>query len=72
MERLFSVDEVAEKLGVFSGTVRRWCRDGEIEAYRIGRAYRIPESAVTAFLARMKRQLPIIPAEWRRRNATGV
>ena len=45
---MMTVDEVALLLRVHPNTVYRAVGRGEIEAIRIGRSYRIPESAVAA------------------------
>jgi len=52
MERHYSVEEAAERLGVSQETVRRWVRLGHIKAVRPGfRAWRIPVSEVARLLA---------------------
>lgn len=38
-KEVFSPDEVAEKLGVTVGTVRRWLRTGELKATKVGRKW---------------------------------
>ena len=49
--RFFSVDEVAQDLGVSGKTVRRRINDGELRAHRIGRQLRISEQDYRAFVA---------------------
>jgi excisionase family DNA binding protein len=49
--RFFTVAEVAERLGVSTRTIRRWIEDLELVAHRFGRAVRIAESDLKAFLA---------------------
>jgi excisionase family DNA binding protein len=41
-----TVDEVAELLRIHRNTVYRWCREGQLEARRFGKGWRIPRSAV--------------------------
>jgi excisionase family DNA binding protein len=41
--------EAAERLRVSVETARRWCRAGTLPTVRIGRAHRIPLSALLAF-----------------------
>jgi excisionase family DNA binding protein len=41
-----SLSEVAGLMGVSERTVRRWIKSGKLRAYKPGRDYRIPESAV--------------------------
>ena len=48
-EKLYSVEDVAQLLGLHVKTVRGYVRDGRLEAVRIGRQYRIPAAALEAF-----------------------
>lgn len=43
---LLTVEEVADRLGLHPRTVRRYIRDGELEAHKIGKSYRITASAL--------------------------
>lgn len=52
MTQLYSVEEVAELLGLHVKTVRGYVRDGRLEAVRIGRQYRIGADALEAFTGR--------------------
>lgn len=52
MERLLSTQEVADRLAVDKKTVLRYLRSGKLSGSRIGRDYRIPESAITSLLRR--------------------
>src|SRR5215218_8974403 len=45
-DRHFSLSEVAIGLRVSERTVRRWIKAGKLKAYKPGRDFRIPESAV--------------------------
>jgi excisionase family DNA binding protein len=45
-ERHFSLSEVARILGKSERTIRRWIKMGRLRAYRPGRDYLIPESAL--------------------------
>jgi excisionase family DNA binding protein len=47
--QLYSVEDVADLLGLHVKTVRGYVRDGRLEAVRIGRQYRIPVDALEAF-----------------------
>ncbi len=51
-ERHLSLSEVAELMEVAERTVRRWIKSGRLKAYKPGRDYRIPESAVKDFIER--------------------
>ena len=48
--RNLSLSTVAGSLGVSERTVRRWIQSGKLRAYKPGRDYRIPESAVRALV----------------------
>jgi chromosome partitioning protein len=52
MNRLLSTQEVADRLSVDKKTVLRYLRSGKLSGSRIGRDYRIPETAVTELLRR--------------------
>ena len=47
-DRFFSVDEVAEILGLSSQTIRKLVKKGLIKAIRLGHAYRIPVESIQA------------------------
>ncbi len=49
-EKLLSVEEVAERLGVTPDTIRHYIRTHQLTAIRIGNKYRIKESELTRFL----------------------
>ena len=49
-EQLYTPQEVAEYLKVDVRTVYRWLRDGEMDAIRFRREYRISESALREFI----------------------
>jgi excisionase family DNA binding protein len=49
-ERHVPLSTVAGRLGVSERTVRRWIKAGKLRAYRPGRDYRIPESALREFV----------------------
>jgi excisionase family DNA binding protein len=52
MQELFvGVGEVAERLGVSSDTVTRWCRQGRIPGIKPGRDWRVPASVAEDLLA---------------------
>ena len=54
-ERLFKMTEVADQLRVSRMTVWNMIKRGELRAIRIGRLYRIPQSAVDEILAKAER-----------------
>ncbi|WP_280304485.1 helix-turn-helix domain-containing protein [Nocardia neocaledoniensis] len=48
-DRLYSVEQVAELLGLHVRTVRSYVRDGKLPAARIGKQYRITHDDLEAF-----------------------
>src|SRR3984893_11825209 len=46
---LYSVDQVAARLGLHVRTVRNYVRDGRLKAVRIGKQYRIAREDLEAF-----------------------
>ena len=55
---LFSTPEVAEWLGVFHTTVRRWIERGKIKGVRVGRNYKVPVVEVIRLLEEHGVRLP--------------
>lgn len=51
-EELYTVEQVADLLGLHVKTVRGYVRDGRLAATRIGRQYRIARSDLEAFTGR--------------------
>jgi excisionase family DNA binding protein len=51
---LYSVEGVAEQLGVSSKTVRRWIAAGELPVHHFGRQLRISEADLAAFIAQRR------------------
>ena len=60
-ERYLSTEEVAEQLAVDEQTVRRWIKSGRLQAYKPGRAWRIPPDALAAFLEDRRGPLALAP-----------
>jgi excisionase family DNA binding protein len=54
MESLLSTKQVADRLGVDTKTVLRYLHNGKLKGTRIGRDYRIPESALNALLTKVE------------------
>lgn len=46
-QELLTVDEAAVRLKVDVETVRRWLRSGQLRGLKLGRMWRIPESALS-------------------------
>jgi len=57
-KKLFSTPEVAEWLGVFHTTVRRWIERGKIKGVRVGRNYKVPVVEVIRLLEEHGVRLP--------------
>ena len=58
MERMLTVDQVAERLQVNEYTVRRWLREGQLEGVPFGgrTGWRVKEKDLQAFLDRRREQ----------------
>jgi len=54
VEKLLSIEEVAEIFGLEYKTVYRLVRNGEIPSARIGRVYRVSKSDLAAYLEQQK------------------
>jgi excisionase family DNA binding protein len=54
LERMLSVEQLADLLGVKKKTVYEEYRHWGLEAYKVGRALRFPESAVITWLETRK------------------
>jgi excisionase family DNA binding protein/PAS domain S-box-containing protein len=63
----FSTPELAEWLGVFHTTVRRWIEEGKIQGIRVGRNYKIPAGEAVRILDKHEIPLPEI-LKWRERT----
>jgi len=48
----YSVEQVAERLGLHVRTVRNYVRDGRLAAVRVGKQYRIAHEDLEAFVGR--------------------
>lgn len=51
-KEILEVGEVAAYLGVGNVTVHRWCRDGRLPCFKVGRLWRIRREALDEFLER--------------------
>jgi excisionase family DNA binding protein len=49
-ERLFSVEEVAERLGMSKWTITDWLKAGRLKGSKIGKFWRVKESDLEAFI----------------------
>ncbi|MDP9355977.1 MAG: helix-turn-helix domain-containing protein [Chloroflexota bacterium] len=56
MDRMLTVDQVAERLQVNEQTIRRWLRDGELTGVPFGgrTGWRVSEEDLQAFLDRRR------------------
>lgn len=60
---LLTTKQIADKLGVDTKTVLRYVHSGKLQGVRLGRDYRIPESALTSLLTRPPSQLGAEPRQ---------
>jgi len=52
MDEILTVREVAEYLKLSRTTVWRWCNEGKIQAFKVGRGWRIHRSEVERIVGR--------------------
>lgn len=69
---LFSTPELAEWLGVFHTTVRRWIERGRIKGIRVGRNYKIPADEVLRILEGHSIPLPEVVRRCKNRQQREV
>lgn len=50
LDRLLTIEDVADRCQVATKTVRRWIDDGELAAYKLGRQWRISDKDLKHFL----------------------
>jgi len=65
---LFSTPELAEWLGVFHTTVRRWIEHGKIRGIRVGRNYKIPINEVIRVLNGYGISLPEVIKKYKQKQ----
>lgn len=56
LDEFYTVEELADKLKVSEQTIRLWIREGRLEAYKFGRAHRVPAAALQRFLDESKQR----------------
>jgi excisionase family DNA binding protein len=49
-KQYFTVEDIAEELSVSVDTVRNWIKQGKLEAYKVGRDYRISREQFEKFM----------------------
>ena len=57
MERLLSIEDVADILGLEYKTINRLIKTGDLPAARIGRVYRISRADLEAYIERQKQRM---------------
>jgi len=56
---LYSVEQVAEKLGLHVRTVRNYVRDGRLKAVKLGKQYRIAREDLDALMGQSPTEPPL-------------
>ena len=51
---MLSTREVAERLNVSTSTVKRWIKEGKLDAYQMGRDYKVEEISVVELMEKSK------------------
>jgi len=54
-EKIYTIPELAAHYQLVEETIRRYIRQGKLEAYQFGDTYRVTQSAWEAFLETRKR-----------------
>ncbi len=49
-ERLYSVEEIANHIGISKDTIRAWVKKGTIPYYKVGRQYKFKMSEIDAWI----------------------
>ncbi len=49
-ETYYTLQEVADGIGVHYQTVRGWMKDGKLKVSKIGKSYRVPEAELKRLL----------------------
>lgn len=57
LEQFYTLPEVANRLSIDRQTILRRISEGKIEAYKIGRFWRIPESAISGYLSNCRAEV---------------
>lgn len=52
LPEVLTADEVASYLRVSKTTICRWCKDGKLRAFRIGRGWRVQRTDLEAHIRR--------------------
>jgi len=52
MDKLMTMQEVADRLNVTRKCVYNWVHDGKLEAYKVSSIYRVSQEQLEAFLNR--------------------
>lgn len=68
MEDMYSVEQVADRLGLHVRTVRSYIRSGRLRAVRIGKQYRIAASDLDALTG----QAPVAPGVARQAEVSSI
>lgn len=53
-EKLLSVSQTAEKLGVKNGSIYKFIREGQLQCFRFGRCIRISRGDLSTFASRCR------------------
>jgi excisionase family DNA binding protein len=54
--KVFTPEEVAERLSVSTKTIKDWLRTGKLKGVKVGRLWRVRESELEKFLERGKKK----------------
>lgn len=49
-DKFYTPDEIAKQLKITRQAINKWIREGKLKAVKLGRIWRIPESALQEFI----------------------
>ena len=52
LKDLISCTDVAQRVGRDKATVREWCRDGSLPAFKVGKDWLVREEDLTEYMSR--------------------
>lgn len=68
---VLTADEVAIYLRVSKTTVCRWCKDGRLPAFRIGRGWRVQRQNLEAYIQQSALGTAGFKSKWRDQDPAG-
>jgi PTS system nitrogen regulatory IIA component len=61
MDEILTVEEMAQYLKVSRSTVWRWCNEGKVAAFKVGRGWRMHRSELEKIVGHVIEEIEITP-----------